>query len=160
MKNPKGIKLYDALFPLWMLIWLSSIFAPIVFLLVIAGNFVIDSIVLTAAMLILKIEDKFSFYKETILKIFLLGLVADFIGSALATIEIYILEVTVNLARMGDELYVCLPALFISALLIFIFDYKISFKDCDKKTKFRLALTYAIVTAPYTFLVPSSLLYG
>ena len=65
-----------------------------------------------------------------------------------------------QLGRMGDELYITLPALIISAVLIFIFNYFITFKKHDKKLKLKLALTFAIVTAPYTFLVPSSWLYG
>jgi len=60
---------------------------------------------------------------------------------------------------MGDELYLTLPALFISAVLIFVLNYFVTFKKTDKALRLNLSLIFAIVTAPYTFLVPSSWLY-
>ena len=55
----KNNKLYNIIFPVWML-WLF----PIVWLIVIPGNFIIDSLVLLANMYVLKISNKKEFYKK------------------------------------------------------------------------------------------------
>lgn len=143
-------KLYNVLFPLW-----AILMFPQMWLIVIPGNFIIDSLVLLISMHILKMEEKVRLYKSNILKIFGFGIFADVIGS------IYMLLMTIvfSVGTMGDEWYLTLPALSISAVCIFIFNYKVTFKKLDKKLRFRLAIIFAVVTAPYTFLVPSSWLY-
>ena len=147
----KDIKLYNALFPLWFIIYLF----PTSLFIAIPGNFIIDSIVLIIAMAVLKIEDRQKFYKSTILKVFGLGFAADFIGALLM-----ICAMCMGVGSMGDEPYLTIPALIIVAILIFVFDYKISFKNCEERQRKILSLIFAIVTAPYTFLIPSSLIYG
>ena len=147
----KEIRLHNVLFPFWMLMLF-----PLIWLIVLPGNFLIDSIVLILSMILLKIEDKKAFYKKHILKIFGFGILSDAIGSAYMLILMFPLQI----GRMGDELYLTLPALLISAVCIFLLNYFITFKECDRTIRTRLALTFAIVTAPYTFLIPSSWLYG
>ena len=147
----KQVKLYNVLFPLWMLLLF-----PQMWLIVLPGNFIIDSLVLIISMKILGFTEKKSFYKKNIFIIFGMGLFADFVGAIFLLIMTMLLEI----GTMGDELYMTLPAVFISAILIYILDYFASFKTCDKKTRIKMSLIFAIVTAPYTFLIPSSLLYG
>lgn len=147
----KETKLYNVLFPLWLLMLF-----PITWLIVLPGNFVIDSVVLVACMFALKTENKKQIYKSCILKIFLFGLLADAIGSLFLFVMMFVFE----LGRMGDELYLTLPALVISAVLIFVFNYFVTFRKYDNKFKFRTAIAFALVTAPYTFLYPSRWLYG
>ena len=147
----KGVKLYNVLFPFWMLLLF-----PQLWLIVLPGNFIIDSIVLLVSIWLLKVEDKKEFYKRNILKIFGVGILSDIIGSAYMLIMMIYFEI----GTMGDELSLTLPALLISAVLIFVFNYYITFRKYDKMTRFKIALIFAIVTAPYTFLVPSSWLYG
>ena len=146
----KDVKLYNVLFPFWMLLLL-----PQLWLIVLPGNFIIDSLILVISMACLKIENKKVFYKQNILKIFGFGILSDIIGSA------YMLTMMIGMqiGNMGDEWYLTLPALAISAVCIFVFNYFISFRNCDKQMRIKLALIFAIVTAPYTFLVPSSWLY-
>ena len=146
----KKIKLYNVLFPFWMLLLI-----PVMWVIVLPGNFVIDSIVLVISMYVLHIENKKKFYKSTILKIFGIGLLSDIIGSAYMFILAYCFEV----GTMGDEPYLTVPALIISAVCIYFLNYFLSFRKYDKHIRKRLALTFAIATAPYTFLVPSSWLY-
>ena len=124
-------------------------------LFVLSGNFIIDSLVLIISMAVLKIADKKQWYKKHILKIYLFGLLADVVGSA----YMLLMVVGFELGTMGDELYMTIPALIISALLIFVFNYFITFRKSDKGLRLKFALTFAIVTAPYTFLIPSSWLY-
>ena len=51
--NKNGIKLYNVLFPFWILLLF-----PQVWLIVVPGNFIIDSLVFLVSMLILKITEK------------------------------------------------------------------------------------------------------
>ena len=146
----KEIRLHNVLFPFWMLMLF-----PQVWLIVLPGNFLIDSAVLISSMLFLKIQDKKAFYKENILKIFGFGILSDIVGSA----YMLIMMLGLQIGRMGDELYLTLPALLISAVCIFLLNYFITFKECDRAIRIRLSLTFAIITAPYTFLIPSSWLY-
>lgn len=148
--NRKETRLYNVLFPFWMILLF-----PQVWLIVLPGNFIIDSLVLIISMLILKIEDKKQWYKKYIVKIFVFGLLADIIGSAYMLLMMLGFEI----GMMGDEPYITVPALIISAVMIFVFNYCITFRKVDKKLRLKLSLTFAIVTAPYTFLVPSSWLY-
>ena len=146
----KEVKLYNVLFPFWMLLLF-----PQMWLIVLPGNFIIDSLVLLVSMAVLKIADKKQWYKKHILKIFLFGLLADIIGSA----YMLLMMIGFELGRMGDELHLTIPALASSAVLIFVFNYLITFRKADKVLRLKFALTFAIVTAPYTFLIPSSWLY-
>ena len=78
MNNKKNdTKLYNVLFPFWMLLLF-----PQVWLIVLPGNFIIDSLVLIMSMLVLKISEKKQFYKRHILKIYGFGMLSDIIGSA------------------------------------------------------------------------------
>ena len=147
----KDVKLYNALFPLWMF-WLLS---PIVFLICIVGNFLIDSAVVLICAAVLKTADKKEFYKKRIVSVYVLGFAADFVGFTLM-----MLFMVAGISSMGDEWYLTIPTLIITAFLLYFFNYKISFKDLEKSQRIKFSLTVAIATAPYTFLVPSSWLYG
>ena len=149
MKNE--IKLYNVLFPFWMMMLF-----PMTWCVVIPANFVIDSLVLIAGMFILKLAEKKQFFKKHILKIYLFGMLSDIAGAGLMLIMMLGFE----LGHFGDELYMTVPALLLSAALIFVLNYKVSFKDCEKPIRLRMALIFTVATAPYTFLIPSSWLYG
>lgn len=143
------IKFYNVLFPFWMLMLF-----PVTWLIVIPGNFLIDSLVLLVSLAVLKIADKKQWYKRYILKIFAFGMLSDIIGSAYM-----MLMVVLEIGRMGDEPYLTIPGLLISAVMIFVFNYFVTFRKIEKSLRIKLALIFAVVTAPYTFLVPSSWLY-
>lgn len=152
MNNKKNdIKLYNVLFPFWMILLF-----PQIWLIVLPGNFIIDSIVLIISMTLLKIADKKQWYKRHIIKIYLFGMLSDIIGAGYMLLLMTVFDV----GRMGDELYLTAPALVISSILIFILNYFITFKKSDKLLRLKLSIIFALVTAPYTFLIPSSWLYG
>lgn len=129
---------------------------PQIWLIVLPGNFIIDSIVLIISMILLKIADKKQWYKRHIIKIYLFGMISDIIGAGYMLLLVTVFDV----GRMGDELYLTAPALVISSVLIFILNYFITFKKSDKLLRLKLSIIFALVTAPYTFLIPSSWLYG
>jgi hypothetical protein len=148
--NQKHTKLYNVLFPFWMIMLF-----PQVWLVILPGNFIIDSLILIISMHLLKIEDKKTLYKKHILKIFGFGILSDIIGAAFMLLMTAGFQVGV----MGDELYLTVPALIISSVLIYVFNYNITFKKVDAKLRCKLSIIFAVVTAPYTFLIPSSWLY-
>ena len=43
-------------------------------------------------------------------------------------------------STLYNELYLMNPALFISSICIFLFNYFVSFKKCDKKQRFKFAV--------------------
>lgn len=143
-------KLYNVLFPFWMLMLF-----PQMWLIVLPGNFVIDSIVLVLSLKMLRLEEKKAFYKRNILKIFLIGMLSDIIGAAC------MLAATIaGVGTMGDELYLTVPSLLVSSVLIYVLNFYITFKNLETKTRIKMSLIFAAVTAPYTFLIPSAWLYG
>ena len=146
----KEVRLYNVLFPLWMLMLI-----PVTWLVVLPGNFLIDSLVLIISLRVLKIEDKKTWYKRHILPVFGFGLLADVIGAGFL-----FLMLVLELPQMGDEPWVTIPAMLIAADCIFVFNYFVTFRKAEQAIRLKLALTFAIVTAPYTFLVPSGWLYG
>lgn len=146
----KDVKLYNVLFPLWMLLMF-----PQMWLIVLPGNFIIDSLVLLICMKIFNILEKKNFYLKNILKIFGIGLLSDAIGA----IFLFITVVT-EVWNFENEIYFAVGGILISAVLIFVLNYCITFKECDKKTRVKLSLVFSIVTAPYTFLVPTTWLYN
>lgn len=146
----KQTKLFNLLFPIWLL----GLF-PLMWLIIIPGNFIIDSLVLIVCLFILKINSKKEFYKKNILKIYLFGMLSDFIGAGLIALLFFGFRIGIR----GDELYLTIPSVIITGLLIYIFNYKISFKNCEPKIRKRLSLIFAIVTAPYTFMIPISWIY-
>ncbi len=145
----KNVKLYNVLFPFWMLILF-----PQMWLIILPGNFIIDSLVLLVSMMILKTQDRKQNYKKYILKIFIFGMLSDIIGSAFLFVML-IAEVS----NTGDELYITIPAIIISAVLIFVFNYFVTFRKAEINFRRKMALIFAIVTAPYTFLIPTTWLY-
>ncbi len=148
--NNKSVRLYNILFPIWMLF-----FFPVVWLIVLPGNFIFDSIVLLLAMAALKITERKAFYKRHILKIFAFGMLSDFIGAGFL-----LLMIRLELYTFDTELLLTIPAVIISAVMIFVFNYFLTFRGLDAPMRFKMALIFAIATAPYTFAIPSSLIYG
>lgn len=146
----KNIKLYNVLFPFWMLLLL-----PPLWLIILPGNFLIDSLILLLSMWILKIENKKQWYKKHIMKIFAFGMLSDMLG---AGYMLFMLS-TFQLDSAGDDWQLTVPGLILSAIFIFVFNYFVTFRKADKKLRLYEALTFAIVTAPYTFLIPNSWMY-
>lgn len=156
-------KYYNILFPIWFII----LFPPVV-LILIPGNFIIDSLVLLLGMYILKLSNKKEVYNKYIIKIVIIGFFSDIIGSLLL-----LLTTTIQSDKFYDIMnaiaqdpfsnifafIIILIAIFISALLIYILNKKYCFKELDLKKRNFLALLIAIITAPYLFLIPSKWLY-
>jgi hypothetical protein len=146
----KECKLYNIIFPVWMLFLF-----PLAWLIIIPSNFIIDSLVLIASIYALKINSKKQFYKTHIFKIFLFGMLSDIIGAVYMFIMMFLFEVT----DIPDAPLLTVPGLLISSVMIFVFNYFITFKKIDKKERLKLSIIYAVITAPYTFLIPINWIY-
>ena len=149
-----GFKLYNVIFPVWMLL-----LVPSVWLVVFPGNFIIDSLVLIAAMCYLKIEDKKAWYKKYIFKIFAFGMISDILGSLFLLLVLYITAwLNIDVITVDGFLYT-VPALILAAVMIYVFNYYVTFKKEENPVRRQMSLIFAIVTAPYTFLIPISWIY-
>lgn len=150
MKHPqRELKLYNVIFPVWMMMLF-----PTVWLIVLPGNFIIDSLVLIICMFALKMEEKKRFYLRHVFLVFAFGLLSDLIGSGYLFLLTFGFEV-----RHIDALYVTLPAVLIAAACIFALNYFITFRKVEGKARRTLSLVFAIATAPYTFLIPLNWIY-
>lgn len=181
----KNIKLYNLILPPYLLM----VFVPWLAVLSIVGNFLIDSLVLVIiSFIIYKNEDncfKKNYYKKNIWKVYILGFLADFVGAIYLFLGSRIGYAYINNPNHPDTTYlyklldamndvtnhsdvvtvysVCfiLSAILIASIAIFMFDYFLVFRNADmtKKQKVMSALSFAVCTAPYTFLLPSNLFY-
>lgn len=166
----KEVRLNNVIFPIWFLLF----FPPVIFI-TLAGNFIIDSLVLVVCFYCFKlsnINNLKTFYKETIIKVWLFGFLADIIGAAiLFTVGIlgdsfdlpYNIISAVNYNPFDNvfAFIIITVSMLISALFIFIFNYRYALAKqiADKSLRFKVSLTLAIVTMPWTFLLPTKLFY-
>ncbi|WP_203364664.1 hypothetical protein [Bacillus sp. REN10] len=163
----KDVKVYNLIFPIWLLMF----FPPVVFV-TLLGNFLIDSLVVTICFYLFKLAksqpDLKTFYKESILKVWLFGFVADIIGAAILMVVCwteednfglsYELTSAISYDPFSQPLAVLIisVAMLISTIFIFIFNYAYTFKHIiiEKKVRRKVSLTIAIITIPWTFLLP------
>lgn len=167
----KSIKLYNVIFPIWFILF----FPPFV-LVTLLGNFIIDSIVVIVCFYAFRLKQSDynlkDFYKKSIWKVWIFGFMADLIGASVLLLfgimGDYIgipYEVTsainFNAFKHPVAVIIILFATILSSVFIFLFDNKISFRDAikDKSLRLKLSLTVAIVTAPWTFIIPTQWFY-
>ena len=168
----KQVRLYDMIFPIWLIVF----FPPIIFI-SLAANYIIDSLVVIGCFYIYRISSKqevspVTFYKKSIIKVWLLGFLADIIGASILFV-IGILGDSIGIPndvsagicfdpfRNPATFVIITFAMLVSGLFIFLFNYNIIFKKQieEKKLRLKMALTIAIITIPWTFLLPTKWLY-
>lgn len=175
-------KLYNILFPPYMLVTII----PVISTIFMALNFIIDSLVLLIVLKFIYKKVNFTFYKKSILKIWIFGYIGDivgalflFIGSGFgypyvishkndnSSLGYMIMSGLNNINNHIDQLnvysyiYIAISIL-LASLVIFLLDYFFAFKKIDltKKQRFLSSLAFAVITAPYTFLLPGNLFYN
>lgn len=161
----KQEKLYNIIFPFWIL-WMI----PIAWLIIIPSNFIVDSLLLILFMRILKIDNIVGKYRKSIMKVWLLGFLADIIGCIPLMFmgfsefgeDTYLLENLrkgIMLKPLSNIYSIIFTAVcvIISGILIYIFNYKIALKkvEFNDSQKKKIALLMAIFTAPYLFFMPA-----
>ncbi|MCR4634583.1 MAG: hypothetical protein K5648_10720 [Erysipelotrichaceae bacterium] len=158
----KETRLYNILFPVWMLVWLPSY----LWIFLIPANYLIDRFVLKKSLS--TITDKDDFLKKHTWKICIAGFFSDLIGSLAMFGSLYVTEKDNRLVNaisfdpfsdLRAFLFVSLMV-FVSAVLIYFIDKKILLKAGLEETQARRSALYlAVFTAPYMFLFSSRWLY-
>ncbi|MFA9422289.1 MAG: hypothetical protein ACERLG_01835 [Sedimentibacter sp.] len=167
----KRIKLYNMIFPIWFLL-----FFPPVILLTLLGNFIIDSLVVIVCFYMFKLKntknDLKTFYKKTIFKVWIFGFLADIIGASI----LFLLVILEDFLGLPQEfirgisydpfsnlaaVIMIVFAMIVSSLFIFIFNYKFTYNKQieEKRLRLKVALTIAIFTIPWTFILPTKWFY-
>ncbi len=175
-------KLYNILFPPYMLVTII----PVISTIFMGLNFIIDSIVLLVLSKFIHKKINFDFYKKSIWKIWIFGYIGDIIGALFlfigasfgypyiishqndnSSLEYMIMEGLNNINNHTDKLniysyiYIAISIL-LASIIIFLLDYFIAFRKSEltKRQRFLSSLAFAVITAPYTFLLPSNLFYN
>jgi len=160
------LRLYNVIFPVWMMF-----LVPRVWLIALPGNLIIDVVVLTVTLKVLGHRNKLAVVKELWWKFWLFGFLADFVGVALL-LPCFLLMIGVETTKpwLYDALspvmhnpFLSLPALLWvgvavagAGYCIYRFDRR-AMKDCpllSEREAHRIALTMAVVTAPWMFFIP------
>ena len=160
-KNKNIVRFYNVLFPLWFFFFYPT---P-VWLLVLAGNFLVDLGVVYFGSRKLKAEEPKEICRKSILKVCLIGFFSDFLGAALlflmflgvSLIDQYVVSVPFDIARGLNCVLFSIPGLIVSGLLIYHLNKRFSFNDTELKRAQirRLCFWLAVITAPYLMLLPT-----
>ena len=155
--------------------------SPILWVVSIVGNFIIDSTLLLIVSLFIFKKINKTFYKKTFLRVYLFGFLSDFIATIYLIVVylIYDFNIYPLLKEIGfynDFSSMILVALYyisgiaVAALCIFVLNYKYTFnyennndekiRALSKKERILSALSFAILTAPYTFFIPTDFMYN
>lgn len=162
----KSVKLHNILLPIWILY-----FFPQVLLITLPGNLIIDCAVLLLTLAALKHTQKKAVLKKLWWKFWLLGFLADFIGALFlfgfwylsllpepfgTWVDQVISDAFLNPFRTLPGFLYTLAGVAVAGVCIYFFD-KRTMRSCtllDGRQRHIVALTMAIVTAPWTFLIP------
>lgn len=167
----KRVKLYNVIFPVWFFLFIP----PVIFI-TLAGNFIIDSLVILVCFFVFRLGDTQNnlkmFYKKNIFKVWMFGFLADIIGAAILFVidsQGYSFGLSSKLTSAIDydpfrhlgAVIIIIFAMLVSALFIFIFNYFLILKSqtLGRQLRLKLALTIAIITMPWTFLLPTKWFY-
>lgn len=166
----KDIKIYNIIFPLWFVLFL-----PPIIILTLIGNFIIDSLVILFCFYVYKLgRDGYKlggFYKNNIVKVWLFGFLGDAIGAA----ALFLIQMVAYILNLNSEwisaanfnpfedttaVIIMIICILIAGVFIFLFNYLFIYKNINNtKLKFKISLTVALITMPWTFLFPSRLVY-
>lgn len=155
MKKQTGIRFYNVIFPVFMIMVLS----PMMWLIMIAGNLLIDSLVLWIICRVLHRPSFTQLWKRSIFKVVCFGFLADLLGCALGMFLVMILPVWMNIQDLipaTSETMMALPSVILGGLFVFLLDWKFAFgkTGLNKDERKKAALMLGILTAPYVALIP------
>ncbi len=155
--NRKTIKLYNVIFPLWILMFVPPLlFIPLI------GNLLIDGLIVYTVLRICKARLPRKLYMSSVLKVWGLGFLSDIIGAVLLYLlhEIFYELDLYDIWRSPITVVCYIGVIIIVGTLICIFNVRVYKKlGLEKKVYSKIALTMGIVTAPWMFLIPTSVFY-
>ena len=162
----RSIRLYNVIFPFWLILFWPT---PPVILLTLFGNLAIDCLVVFLALLVLKHPARGSVLKRCWWKVWLFGFLSDLIGALWLALGAWALEaggagwvsdfamaMTVNPFRHPLALAWTAIGVAIAGVCIYFLDRRVFRRtpELDGRQSHVLALTLAVVTAPWLFFVP------
>lgn len=169
-EKAKSIRLYNMIFPIWILIWLPSW----LWLLLIPANYILDTVV--TYFTLPKDENRWQFCMRNTWKICIAGFVSDLVGSVfLFVIGLCFLSSietewswNISYALLYNNpftnpvaLAICIIAIAVAGFCIYLIDSWILVKaGLAMEQAKKSAKWLAIITAPYLFLIPASWIYG
>ena len=168
----KQVLLYNVLFPIWVLVLF-----PQTWVVVLPANLLIDLAVLWLSLRCQKVPGRGAVIQKSVLKVWVTGFVGDFVGT-LPMLLVMVLGSVQGSASEWYQSHIAYPVMenpfqsgwalawvacciFLAAWVIYQLNLHWSFAKTDltPAQKKAAALTLAIVTAPYLFLLPTSWLY-
>lgn len=163
----REVRLYNLILPIWAL-WL----VPHAWLVILPGNLLFDGLVFFLALTVLKRTDRSPLLRSFLWKLWLAGFAADFAGvlwlllgalaadgfSPLQTVSSYVMYNPFGhpLALVWTLIAVAVSGVCVYGLNRFLL---MSAWDLTEQQRHTVALSMAVFTAPWTFLLPSSWLY-
>ena len=148
----KEVRLYNLIFPIYMLF----VFPTPLWFLIIAANFLIDSLVVLLAAK-KKGLDWRSVWKKSIVRVVVIGFAADFAGGALSCVlSSALFDGKLNSYVWPDVALLTLPGVILAGLLIYFLNKKLSFELSEPRQVRFICLMLAVFTAPYTMMLPFS----
>ena len=174
MKQKQTV-LYNLLLPFWILIFVPSL----LWLVLIPLNYLLDRIILRWSLG--DMPDKGLFCRKHTWKVCLVGFLGDMIGAILMVAALFLTALPGTLSDNADghplldkitygvgfnpfsnvlSFIIVLAAIFLAGLIIYLIDKAVLKKvGLSLEQAKKSALRIALITAPYLFLFPSSILY-
>lgn len=172
--NKKSVKLYNLIFPVW-IVWLY----PVTWVGIVPLNILVDFLVTLLALKLMKIENPMAIIRKSLAKTVALGFVADIIATAVLMILSFgIYGTRNNFAKWFYDniavpifnnyyttpwgILVMVLAVAFAGYLVYIFNRKFSFRhtDLSESQIKKVSVTLAALTAPYLFLIPTDVFYN
>ncbi|MBR1841805.1 MAG: hypothetical protein IJ788_00835 [Oscillospiraceae bacterium] len=176
----KDVRLYNVIFPWWLLPAVGVFFSPLagigLIALVALVDWAFDTLVLWLSMKKRGIERRKEIYRAVWWKIWLIGFAADFVGVVFMTLVSALLSCGYSLQTplgnlLGDSgngimynafrsplsFLVVLIAVAIAGVIIYLADERVlsSAKGLKFREAEKIARALAIITAPWTFFIPT-----
>lgn len=154
----KEIRLYNIIFPMWGLYFYGALF-PVLYLLLLPANFLVDSVVLLLLFALLRLPQKKDRYQKLILKTWLFGFLADILASAVLVGISTFADLPFNpylpISSVPAFLFAT-TGVVLGGLLIYAFQRRFVLRKIDlpPQQKHKIALGMAILTAPYLMYLP------
>ena len=166
--NKKQIRLYNIIFPIWLLI----VF-PQTWIIAIPFNFIIDFLVIYFVSKRMGVESYKQFAGKSSLLAWIFGFISDFVGTGILFLILMAQNLVdwdwlssavngtvVNPFQNIISFMIVLFAVAISGLSIYLLNYYITFRKSSRDIRVRISLALAIFTAPYLFFLPMGQFHG
>lgn len=150
--NMSDTKLYNLIFPTFILLY----FSPKALAISLLGNLIIDSVLIIIISCLIYGKFNKTFFFHSVFVAWGFGFLADIIGAIISLIGY------LNSTGQTKHTFFVYIGIIIAAIFIYLFNYFCTFArfELDKTQRILSSLTFAIITAPYTFLLPEEILMG